>query len=101
MPSAPVQVDVLLGRQVVVAQHDSGPAVLLLQRDDDAGAAGRDGVSVRPPQGEDEAVRWVDLQKLAHGLDPVRTETRYAPPGTGSSVAWLPIYCACRAGSVR
>jgi hypothetical protein len=55
--------------QVVVAEHDTGPAVHRLQRDDHAGGTGRDGRVVRPAPGEHQPVRRADLDELAARLD--------------------------------
>ena len=64
--------------QTVVAQHDPGPAVFWLKRDDDAGGAGRHRVVVSPAPGEHQAARRVDLDELAGRLDTVSHENAVA-----------------------
>src|SRR5712691_6065110 len=80
-PSLAVVIALLVAGQVVVAQHDAGPAVLGMQGDHDAGGAGRYGVVVRPAPGEHDAVRRVDLDELAGRLDAVAHADAVAAAG--------------------
>jgi hypothetical protein len=79
LPPLAVVIALLLVGQIVVAQHDARPAVLRVQRDDDTGGAGRDGMVVRPAPGENQAVRRVHLDELASRLASGRGSLRQVP----------------------
>ena len=55
----------LLVGQVVVAQHGAGPAVFGMQRDDDTGGAGRDGVVVAVVTGGSKGIGLAVVRGLA------------------------------------
>src|SRR6516165_4129929 len=69
LPTVVMMLALLVVGQVRVAQHDTGPAIFWLQRNDDARGARRHGGVVRPTPGEHQPVRRANLNELTGRFD--------------------------------